>query len=365
MYLKKVELLNIRNYINLSLELVPGINVFYGKNGSGKTNIIEAVYWTAMLKSFRTSEDFIIVKNGMENAKIEIEAVAGGLEKNYSLEYNAKTKRKSLKENGSRLAKISDIIGRIPVVIFSPENIMMIKGEPGLRRKFVDDMISQINPGYYRLLLKYTKEVSHRNYLLKGIRENRVNKFALNVWNKQIMENGCAILLARIDAVKKLNNILHENFFREDIKIEIEYFSKKFNSFEAGSIMETYEKHFEEKTDEEIARATTLIGPHRDDLIFKFNEMNAKQFASEGQQRLAAILIKLAEGLHIKNSKGTYPVVMLDDFSSELDNPNRGFIGETFSQFKQIIITTVYPENLKGFKPDREYTVDKGSVSLV
>ena len=362
MYIKKLELSNFRNYQSLDLSFVPGINVLYGENGSGKTNILEALYWVSMIKSFRTSEDYIMVRKGSDAASIGLEASENDLSKLYSFEYSLSNKRKLIKENNNKLSRVSKVIGKIPLVLFSPENIMVIKGEPSLRRRFIDDMLSQINPEYYTVLQKYSKEVSHRNYLLKGIREGDIPPGSLDVWNSQVMENGKRILLARKEAIKMLNAILSSKLIESPGMVELRYFSKRFSSLEPDDITEAFREFFSRHRDEEIARATTLIGPHRDDIEILYKGAGAKQYASEGQQRLTAILIKLAEGLLIRERRGIFPVVLLDDFSSELDIPNRGFIGNTFKQFKQIIITTTYKSNLEGFNPAREFTVKDGKV---
>lgn len=188
---------------------------------------------------------------------------------------------------------------------------------------------------------------------------------SLKIWNEQIMNNGVKIIAARVKAIEMLNSILKEKLLDNRVDISLSYSSKVMTDFSEQAMKEKYNEFFFKNVDEEIARASTLIGPHRDDIDITYRNQPAKQFASEGQQRITAILIKLAEGLLIKQKRGSYPVVLLDDFSSELDNPNRSFIGKTFSQFKQIIITTTYKENLKGFEPAKEFHVEAGKVKPV
>ena len=365
MLIKKLEIMNFRSYEHIKLLFVPGINVFYGENGSGKTNIIESIYWSAMARSFRVSDEAFLVKNGKETVIINMNVYDNGLDKIFSSEYSMSSRKKVLKENNTKINRISEMIGKIPVVLFSPENIMMIKGEPALRRKFIDDLISQVDKEYFITLNKYLKEVAHRNYLLKGIRDGHIRKDNLFVWNEQIKNNGIKILLSRVKILKALNQILNDRLSDETGVINIEYASKIMPKFEEISISDKYKEFFQNNIDEEIARATTLIGPHRDDLNIYYKGQPARQFASEGQQRIAVILIKLAEGLLIKEKRGSYPVVLLDDFSSELDNPNRSFIGKTFSLFEQIMVTTTYKENLKGFKPAKEFHVENSHVMEV
>jgi DNA replication and repair protein RecF len=362
LYIKNIELRNFRNYDSLKLKLTPGINIFYGENGSGKTNILESAYYTAMTKSFRTTEDGIMIKHGGKNLSVSLDVVNSDIEKNYLLEYDLDSRKKAVRENNSRFSRMSMAVGKIPVVLFSPDNMMMIKGDPSVRRKFIDDMLSQVDNEYLQTLLKYTKEVSHRNYLLKGIRDGRIKQENLNVWNEQIMENGTKLLMCRAQALGRLNTILENELTGGKFTIRVNYTSKIFNSFSEEDIKNSYREFFKTRVDEEIARAVTLIGPHKDDLDISYSGQHAKSFASEGQQRITAILIKLAEGLFIRSKRGCYPVVMLDDFSSELDEPNRGFISKTFELFKQILITTTYKDNLKGFSPSREFMVTAGKI---
>jgi DNA replication and repair protein RecF len=362
MYIKRLELKNFRNYDAQKFVFTPGINVFFGENGTGKTNILESIYWTAMAKSFRTSEDAILVKQGRENAFISIDAVDNDIEKTFLMDYDSINRKKIIKVNGTKLARVSMIVGQVPVVLFSPENIMIVKGEPSTRRRFLDDLLSQIDNEYFMTLVKYNKEVSHRNYLLKGIREGRVKRENLDIWNNQIMENGIKLLLSRHAAVEELNRILKKELTEGKFEVNLGYISKNYPSYSPADLKNSYMEFFKAKVEDEIARSITLIGPHRDDLEISYNASSAKNFASEGQQRITTILMKLSEGLLIKRKRGSYPVVLLDDFSSELDEPNRGFIGKTFSLFKQILITTTYKENLRGFEAAKEFRIQNGRV---
>jgi DNA replication and repair protein RecF len=362
MYIKRIVIKNFRNYDGIKLDFTPGINVFYGENGTGKTNILESIYWTAMTRSFRTFEDAIVVKQGREKAETTIDAVDNGMEKTFSMDYDVTNRKKNIKVNGTRLSRTSMMVGMIPVVLFSPENIMIVKGEPSLRRRFLDDLLSQIDNEYLLTLTKYNKEVSHRNYLLKGIREGRIGREHLNIWNTQIMENGIKLLVARHTAIEELNNLLKEKLTEGRFNVSLNYNSKNYSAYTPAALKESYSLFFKTRLEDEIARSITLIGPHKDDIDIFYNSQAAKSFASEGQQRITTILIKLAEGLLIKNKRGSYPVVLLDDFSSELDDPNRALIGKTFTLFKQILITTTYRENLRGFEAAKEFNIKNGSV---
>ncbi len=364
MIVKNIELNNFRSYSNIKVDFSSGINLFHGENGTGKTNILEAIYYLAMLKSFRISDDTVLIKQDAHATKIEAEISNMGLDKNIKLELDTENKRKTLTVNDNKLKRNSEIMGVLPVVLFSPEHIMVIKGDPGLRRNFIDDLLSQINPEYFHILSRYSKEVSHRNYILKQIREGKLDISNLKVWNKQVMEHGTDIIGKRIIAINTLNEILKDKLSDINTHVSLDYTLKHFKSNKPEDIAKDYVKYFEDNQSEEIARSTTLIGPHRDDIAISYNGLSAKRFGSEGQQRITTILIKLAEGLMINEKLGTYPVILLDDFSSELDNPNRSFIAGTFSKFEQIIVTTTYPDNLKGFKPSKLFHVEHNAIKV-
>ncbi len=358
MKIKKLALINFRNYESFFMEPEDGINVIYGNNGTGKTNILEAVYWMSFNKSFRTSEDQALIKHENNFCSVKMDCDLSGMEKTFEISYDKTTRKKIIKINENRLKKHSEIIGKIPTVLFSPENIMIIKGDPVLRRKQIDELVSQIYPGYYDLLIRYSKEVSHRNYLLKGIKEGRFKKESIEVWNDLITEKGTEIVCKRQETLISLNEILNDELNYSDAKIKLTYESKNYKSTDIDSIKESYKKHFIENFNEELARGSTTIGPHKDDIKIEYDGRSAKLFASEGQQRITAIMIKLAEGLFLKKRINIYPVILLDDFSSELDEFNRDIIGKTFSVFRQILVTTTSLENLKGLSPKKTFHVE-------
>jgi len=362
MFLKQLVIRNFRCYETLAVGLMPGINVFYGDNGTGKTNILEAVYCISSGKSFRTADDSVLIRHNNKSFSLIAEVSDNNLDKKLTYEYNSEVKRKTYRENSSRVTKIADMIGKLPVVLFSPENIMTVKGEPALRRKLIDEFLFQINKEHYITSVKYAKEVSHRNYILKGIREGKIKSSNLEIWNSQIAENGTKIIIERLNAVKTLNKILSGKLFVEKAEISLRYLCRQIEIHDEEKIRKNFEENLDKNLNEEIARATTLCGPHRDDIQITYNGLGAKEFASEGQQRITAIMIKLSEGLAIVEKCGSFPVVLLDDFSSELDDINRGLIGKTFKLFKQILITTTHRENLKGFSPAMEFVVSGGKL---
>lgn len=364
MYIKTVSLKSFRNYTAAEIPLSRGINVFHGGNGSGKTNILEAIYWLSMGKSFRSSEDSVLVRHNESFASVSlVAAFHGGIEKEFLIEYDSATRKKTIKCNGTRLKRNFEVIGQVPVVLFSPENIMMIKGDPGLRRSFIDDLLVQQQPHYYELYSRYLKEVSHRNYILKKIREGTAVKANLDAWNELVAEKGAQVILARVKAVAELNAALKGNLKSNSFAVTLSYFSKNFTEYDREKITRGFKEFFAANYPEETARGTTLCGPHRDDIEIFYDSLPAKKFASEGQQRTSAILIKLAEASCLCATLGTEPVILLDDFSSELDRSNREFISRTFSGFNQIIITTTSMENTGSIKTDAVFGVNSGTIT--
>jgi len=363
LYISKIKLENFRNYNYLSIDLNKDTNLFHGENSSGKTNIIEAIYYISTGKSFRCSNDKYLVNENNNYFRIEVvQEYTNGINKNFKIEYNNVTNRRIITENNKNIRKLSDLIGKIPLVLFSPEHIYMISGEPLLRRKFIDNILISTDKEYYMLITKYNKIVCQRNYVLKSIKEHRSNKKDIDIWNLQLKNYSEIIINKRINAIERINEIINNNFTKKNIVIKLKYKQKNFDNIEQIEINRYFEAFFEKYFNEEVYRTSTLIGPHRDDIEILLNNKSLKYFGSEGQQRLSCIILKLAEGIYIKEKINVYPIVLLDDFTSELDEANKYFISEMFNIFKQIIITTTNKENVKNIKIDKYFLVDKGKV---
>jgi len=365
MYINTLKLENFRNYDFLTIELNKKNNLFYGENSSGKTNIIEAIYYIATGKSFRCNNDQYLVKDNNIYFKIEMDKVNNNISNSYMIEYNKQTNRKIIKENGKLLKRMSDLIGQIQLVLFSPEHIYMIKGEPQLRRKFIDNMLINTDKDYLLLYNKYNKIVMHRNYILKSIKERKLEKKNIDIWNFQLKEYSIKMINIRKSAIEKVNKIIQNNFSKNNIEISLTYKLKKFENITEIELNRYFDIFFEKYYDEEIYRSLTLIGPHKDDIEIFLNKKSLKYYGSEGQQRLSCIILKLAEGVYIKEKKDVYPIVLLDDFTSELDENNKYFISEIFNVFKQIIITTTNKENVRNIKIDKFFFVSNGKINAI
>lgn len=364
MYIIELKLEKFRNYDYSLINLDKGTNLFYGENSSGKTNIIEAIYYISTGKSFRCNNDQYLINNNNKYFKISIiQENKDKINKCFVAEYNIDTNKRIIKENEKCIKKLSDLIGQIPLVLFSPEHIYMIKGEPQLRRKFIDNILINTDNEYYFMLNKFNKIVSQRNYILKLIKEHKLDKKNIDIWNLQLKEYSIKIINRRKTAIEKINKIINNNFIKNNINIDLKYHLKSFTDIDKSDLNKYFELFFEKNYNEEVNRTLTLIGPHRDDIEINLNNKSLKYYGSEGQQRLSCIILKLAEGIYIKEKKDVYPIVLLDDFTSELDETNKCFVSEIFNIFKQIIITTTNKENVRNIKINKYFFVENGKIT--
>ncbi len=365
MQVLKLNLFNFRNYVKTEINFSDGINVFSGENGSGKTNILEALYFIAYTKSFRTVNDMSLINYNNKNMLIEIEIKNNGIIKNISCELSLEQRKKIAKINNNRLSRLSKLIGEIPIVLFSPETIQIIKSDPLLRRNFVDEFLCLIENTYYDALLKYQKIISHRNFILKKIKEGKFSSNTLDIWNNQMINFGSEIIEKRVKLINEMNDIISSNFEIIKNKIKLTYNSKYFINYDITEIKNSYNLHLKNLYNEEIARGITLIGPHRDDIDIYFDDRLAKLYASEGQQRLIALILKFTQAKFLKLKNGIEPIILLDDFSSELDESNRGIIGKLLDNIEQVIITTTSKENIKNLKVKKSFYINNGTVNEI
>ncbi|WIW70755.1 DNA replication/repair protein RecF [Anaerosinus gibii] len=363
MRIKKISLHNYRNYSQLSLDLSHNLNIFLGENAQGKTNIIEAIYYAAIGSSHRTSNDNELICWEKESAKIylcfERMSVENELEFNFPV-----GKRREISYNGHKI-KPKELIGTINVVLFSPEDLYLIKGAPAARRKFLDTEISQANPSYYSLLSQYNRVIAQRNVLLKKIKENQAKNDLLELWNQQLSELATKIVKQRIYSLKKLNmlaNLMHRRISTNKENLEIGYIFNGEENFLPSDLNTWYNNKLAEVQAIDIRRGFTSVGPHRDDIILKVNGINLRSFGSQGQQRTGVLALKLAELEFIKSETGEYPVLLLDDVMSELDVNRRNqlllFIRERIQTFITATDRSYFPKENVG----KYYKVSAGSV---
>lgn len=364
MIIKEIKAVNFRNYETLKLEIHPRLNIFVGQNAQGKTNIIEMLYLSAMGKSFRTSKDNEMIKIYKSQAytRVMLNRLAGETTIEIKLDTQAK---KQMKVNQIPLVKRGELLGNLNVVIFAPDDLKIIKEGPGERRRFIDNEISQIYPKYYYTLNQYNRILQQRNKLL---RESRGKKVDLEIWNEQLVKSGSTIMLYRKRFIKRIGilaRLMHRKITEEKETLEIQYDSNValHEKDELAEITEKFLERLKEQRAVEIARGITLVGPHRDELIFKVNQMDVKNFGSQGQQRTSVLSLKLAELELIKGEVGEYPVLLLDDVMSELDLQRQNYLIHNLKNI-QTFITTTMIEQLKVEQAENRniYYVSQGIV---
>lgn len=333
MHIKELELNRFRNYDSQRIEFENGINIIYGNNGEGKTNIVEAIYILSFGRSFRTSKDREMINLGSETSYVR--ALVNSLGRDYKIDYRlSKTIKKAIKINNLPIEKLSDLLGTINVVIFSPEDLKLVKDGPKERRSFIDREISQIKPRYYALLSDYHKTLLQRNNLLKLINPD---KTLLDVYDQTLAGLGFSIMEYRKEFLNRIAEISHKNHKsissgKEELIIEYE------KDVEASS-KEEYIEILKKSRENDLLRRTTNKGIHKDDIDIKLNGIDLRSFGSQGQKRSAAISMKLSEIELIQEIKGEYPIVILDDIFSELDKNRQHMLLEIIKHTQTFVTT--------------------------
>jgi len=343
--LLSLDLRNFRNYYGQKIDFNPSLNIIIGLNAQGKSNLLEAINYLSIFSSFRNAKDADMIKWGQSYFFIEGLIKKQNGEYLLTLGYNVENK-KIIKVNGNQRKSVSDLLGVFNSVVFSPEDLNIVKTGPAARRKFLDKEMIQLFPSYYFSLIQYHKILSQRNNLLKEIRGNLNKRDMLEIWNYQLIDTGSKIIKKRLEVLTKLGplaRLTHRKITDGEEELDLNYESlevekeenlKKLNFDEIKSI---FSDQLEKKIKTEIYRGVSLIGPHRDDLKITINGIDARKFGSQGQQRTAALALKIAELELVKSETGEYPVLLLDDVMSELDEKRRDhllvFIGEKVQTF--------------------------------
>lgn len=371
MYLEKLQLKNFRNYEERTISFENKVNVIIGENAQGKTNLMEAIYVLAFTKSHRTSKEKELIQWEKDYAKIEGTAMRRN--QSVPLEFIISKKGKKAKLNRLEQRRLSDYIGAINVVMFAPEDLTLVKGPPQIRRRFIDMELGQIQPSYVYHLSKYQKILKQRNSLLKQIRNREVSdQVMLDVLTEQLIEHASILLEKRfvfIDLLRGWAAPIHYGISHELENLYIQYDNTIEVSEDANKdrIDNIYRNKFHEIREKEIERGTTLIGPHRDDLIFYVNGKDVQTFGSQGQQRTTALSVKLAEIELIYKEIGEYPILLLDDVLSELDDSRQSHLLNTIQGKVQTFVTTTSVDGIhhETLKNADMFHVKKGEIKLV
>ena len=353
MIVKNIKLTNFRNYDNLDLSLNSGINIFYGNNAQGKTNIIEAIFLSAIGKSFRTNKDSELIKFNENCAAVNISYKNSDREGN--IEVNISDKKK-VKVNGIPVKRLSEILGKVYVVLFTPDDINILKGSPSNRRKFLNIMISQLRPLYMFALSEYIQTMNQRNSYLKQIKFENKSEEMLDIWDMKLAELGTKIYFYRKEFIEKISNKLqdiHSKITNNNEEIIIKY------NFECKD-KEEYYQNLKKYRKSDIQKGSTNYGIHRDDFSIAINNNLISSYGSQGQHRTAILSLKIAELQIIYDEVGEYPILLLDDFMSELDSERRINLLDNMNN-NQVIITCT-DKSFFGDIESRYYNVSQGKI---
>jgi DNA replication and repair protein RecF len=352
MRLKRLELRDFRNYAELELDVGAGVNILLGPNAQGKTNLLEAIHVLALARSHRTASDRELIAWDRDEAglKGEVERRRG----NVTLELELTARGKKARVNGLEQRKLSNFVGRLNVVLFAPEDLDIVKGAPGVRRRFMDMEIGQTHPGYLHDLLQYHRVLQQRNRFLKTADPSRVTSAELDVWNEQLAAYGVRMMRRRERFIRKIRPLageIHAGVTRSAETLTVEYkpsfgTASQVADQDDSSLIEQFMIMLTQSKEQEFRRGVTLVGPHRDDVQLLIDGRDAQSFGSQGQQRTAALSLKLAELELMREEIGEYPLLLLDDVLSELDPARQAQLVEAFRSRVQTFITTTSLDGL-------------------
>jgi len=364
MNVTNLELKDFRNFPELSIQLDKGINIFYGRNAQGKTNILEAVYLGCTSKSHKSAKDREMIRFGCEEGHVKINVLKNDV--SYRIDLHIKKSRaKGIAVNGVPIRKISDLFGIANVVFFSPEDLGLIKNGPADRRRFLDLELCQLDKIYMHDLISYNKVVDQKNKVLKSLQEkgsrSSYSPEIISVYNEQMVHYGTSLIMKRREFIRELNEIIKEIHGKltagsEILKLTYEENVKE-NEF-AETLFTSLER--------EIRNGASLTGPHRDDMGFKCNTVDLRHFGSQGQQRTAALSLKLSEIGLVEKITGDKPVLLLDDVLSELDKGRQDMLLESIHDIQTLITCTGIDDLLeRRFRMDRVFMVENPEVHIV
>ncbi len=329
-------LTDYRNYSRFKMDFGPGVHFFYGKNGAGKTNLLEALYLASFGRSFRTRDERDLIIWDEKEAKIEVEFTRNQVSHRLGVILSGRSKRFSFDRHE---VPRRDLIGELAVVLFMPDDLQLIKGPPLGRRHFIDSELSQASRSYFRSLLQYHRTLRQRNSLLRLERDRRGDGKDLDPWDIQLAHFGAELIKARRDAIFKMSKeagFLYEKIAGDDEKFSLEYLPFGQEDEGQGSEENIRELLFNARK-QDLERVFTSVGPHRDDIRFLLNDRDMRRFASQGQQRTGVVALKLGEIEYLYQEKGSYPILLLDDLLSELDDSRRqallSHVGEKVQTF--------------------------------
>ncbi|MDD3368163.1 MAG: DNA replication/repair protein RecF [Lachnospiraceae bacterium] len=357
MIIKSLELANFRNYETLNIQLDKGTNILYGDNAQGKTNILEAIYISSTTKSHKGAKDQDIIQFQKEEAHIRTYLEKNNAEVKVDMHLR-KSKSKGIAIDGQKIKKAADLLGLLNVVFFSPEDLNIIKNGPAERRRFVDMELCQLDSFYLYNLNHYNKIVNQRNKLLKDIYFNPSLKDTLNIWDSQLVSFGSKIIERRKAFVQQLNDIIygiHKKLSGDREELVIQY--------EPNVEIEDLERKLQLNQERDVKLKMTSVGPHRDDFCFNVGNIDIRKFGSQGQQRTAALSLKLSEIELVKKLTKDTPVLLLDDVLSELDSNRQNYLLNSIGDIQTIITCTGLDDFVNNrFEINKVFKIVNGAV---
>lgn len=357
MFIESADLQNFRNYEELHLDFSEGTHIFYGENAQGKTNLLEALYLAAANKSHRNAKDREMIRFGADEAHIKVQAVRKEVRIRIDMHIK-KDKNKGIAVNGVPLRRSRDFIGTLNAVIFSPEDLQIVKEGPQERRRFIDTELCQLDPIYAGSYINYRKALEERNRLLKDIYYEPSLKDTMDVWDAQLVRYGNDLIRKREEFIQELRDItlpIHDHLSggREELLLR----------YEPDVSEEDFSEKLRAARDRDSRLKTTTVGPHRDDFGFILNGTDARIYGSQGQQRTSALSLKMAEISMVRKKTGNQPILLLDDVFSELDSARQSYLLDGIREIQTFITCTGLDDLItRHFHQKMVYEVKNGSV---
>lgn len=348
MVISSLKLTNFRNYQRLTVDLSPTMNIFIGNNAVGKTNILESISVVALTKSYRNGNDLDMIRFSKNKAKIKAKVLENSHKKELAVEIT--NEKKTVSINGKTIHRIADYISNLNVVVFTPDDLEIMKGSPAVRRNLLNLELSQISFKYLVTYNEYNKILKTRNEYLKILFTNSIADVSyLDILTEKLVEKAAYIYQMRSDYLAKINETIDDIFNKitDDCQLKVEYMPNiTIPSYDGSSLRQQLLAVYKKNYRRELHAGMTLYGPHRDDFVFLFQQKDMKIFASQGQQKSAVLAYKLATIPIFKQANKTNPVLLLDDIFSELDIKKKNCLLKFISKDIQSIITTTDLKNI-------------------
>lgn len=363
MHIKKVNLINYRNYKHCEVELSPFLNVFKGANAQGKTNFLESIYLTSIGRSPKSKNDRDLIKWEEKNSKITIDLNKQFFEEKIEI-FLREEGKKSIKINGVSIRKIGELIGEMPIVYFAPDEISLIKDGPSDRRRFMDIDISQLNREYFYLLCRYEKLLQERNKLLKQTKVFENLHDTIDLWDTQLCEVASKIIFYRLEFIEKIKSPAREVHLK--ITDDKEKLSIKYQGINLKTVQEIKQKlaeSYKKNLKKDFEFGFTTIGPHRDDFEITINGIDVRNFGSQGQQRLATLSLKVAELELFEKTLKEKPIILLDDVLSELDAKRCKKFLEQIKGYQTILTATKFSRKIE--ETDAIFVVKNATIKRI